>query len=225
MNQHFDAGFELKFLAETGVFEGYASVFHVTDSVNDRISPGAFSESLARFYQEKRWPPLLWQHDATEPMGAWREMYEDSHGLFVKGELFINDIPLAREAYKLLRENVVTGLSIGYRTIESYRDQKSGVRVLTKLDLLEVSLVTFPANDYARVAPQKTIFPGKNMPSEREFEAFLREAGLSRKQAKGLMAHGYKALALPAREASDEGTETVNAIQALTEKIYQLSKS
>jgi phage head maturation protease len=73
----------------------------------------------------------------------------------VKGDLFIKDIAQAKEAYKLLKENVVTGLSIGYRTQESYREQKSGVRVLTKLDLLEVSLVTFPANEMARVSSVK----------------------------------------------------------------------
>lgn len=151
----FDAPFELKFLAETGVFEGYASVFNVVDQVNDKIARGAFKDSLTACNKAGRLPPLLWQHEALEPIGAWREMYEDSHGLFVKGDMFIKDIALAKEAYKLLKENVVTGLSIGYRTQESYREQKSGVRVLTKLDLLEVSLVTFPANDLARVSAVK----------------------------------------------------------------------
>ncbi len=115
----FDTSFEIKFLAETGAFEGYASVFHVTDSVNDRVAPGAFRASIGRFHQEGRLPPLLWQHDTSEPIGAWREMYEDEHGLYVKGELFMHDIPLAREAMKLLKENVVTGLSIGYRGCDS----------------------------------------------------------------------------------------------------------
>src|SRR4051812_19009426 len=154
-HKRFDAGFELKFLAETGTFEGYASVFNVVDSVHDKIAPGAFRDSLAQYHKEGRFPPLLWQHAAEEPIGAWREMHEDSHGLFVKGDLFINDIALAKEAYKLLKENVVTGLSIGYRTKEFHREQKNGVRVLTKLDLLEVSLVTFPANEMARVTGVK----------------------------------------------------------------------
>ena len=194
---HFDGRFELKFLAETGVFEGYASVFNVVDQVRDKIAPGAFRESLAACRKSGRLPPLLWQHEALEPIGAWREMYEDNHGLFVKGDLFINDIALAKEAYKLLKENVVTGLSIGYRTQESHYEKKSGVRVLTKLDLMEVSLVTFPANDQARVIAVKRLFSGGNMPSEREFEAYLRESGLSRRLAKGVIAQGYKALIAP----------------------------
>jgi len=157
MRNKFDATFELKFLAETGVFEGYASVFNVVDSVNDKIAPGAFKDSLAGCRKSGRLPPLLWQHEAQEPIGAWRGMHEDGHGLFVKGDLFINDIPRSKEAYKLLKENVVTGLSIGYRTKEFHREQKGGVRVLTKLDLLEVSLVTFPANELARVTGVKSL--------------------------------------------------------------------
>lgn len=214
----FDTSFELKFLAETGVFEGYASVFNVTDSANDKIVPGAFKESLEIFRQEKRLPPLLWQHDTAEPIGAWREMYEDAHGLFVKGELFVSDIALAKEAYKLLKENVVTGLSIGYRTKQSHRDEKCGVRVLTQLDLLEVSLVTFPANAEARVTGVKRFFGGGNAPSEREFEAFLREAGLSRKQAKGVISQGYKALAAKDLAPDEE------AIRLLRESIQRATQ-
>lgn len=154
-HDQFDAGFEIKLLAATGLFEGYASVFGVVDQVNDKIAPGAFKASLAAWRQKKSFPPLLWQHEAAAPIGAWREMREDGRGLFVKGDLFTKDIPRAQEAYKLLKENVVTGLSIGYRAEESHIERKSGVRVLTKLDLIEVSLVTFPANAEARVTGVK----------------------------------------------------------------------
>lgn len=146
---------ELKFLAEAGQFEGYAAVFRSADNVADRIAPGAFAAALERFRAEGRLPPLLWQHDAAEPIGAWREMREDAHGLFVKGELFLGDIPRAREAYRLLREKVVTGLSIGYRARKSHLDA-GGSRVLTDIDLLEVSMVTFPAHEQARVRRVKS---------------------------------------------------------------------
>lgn len=215
----FDTPFELKFLAETGVFEGYASVFNVTDSTNDMIMPGAFRESLDLFRKEMRMPPLLWQHDTTEPIGVWREMYEDAHGLFVKGELFVSDIALAKEAYKLLKENVVTGLSIGYRTKQSHLDKKTGVRVLTQLDLLEVSLVTFPANEQARVTGVKRFFGAGNVPSEREFEAFLREAGLSRKQAKGVISQGYKAIAVKESDGDDAILRLRASIRQATEEV------
>ncbi|MDH3381901.1 MAG: HK97 family phage prohead protease [Flavobacteriaceae bacterium] len=216
-HSNFDAPLELKFLAETGVFEGYASVFNVTDKVNDKITSGAFKASLQKFRDKGILPPLLWQHNTSEPIGRWVEMYEDKHGLFVKGELFIDDIKLAKEALKLLQEKVVTGLSIGYRVEESYREQKSGVRILTKVDLQEVSLVTFPANEYARVSKIKKPASNENkIPSEREFESLLRNTGLSRRQAKGVIALGYKGLS----PVSDKNAE-LDAIADLKNRMLQ----
>lgn len=217
---HFDHAFEVKLLAEAGVFEGYASVFHVSDSARDRVAPGAFRDSLDLHAQDGRLPPMLWQHDTKQPIGAWREMREDAHGLYVRGVLFVDDIPKAREAYRLLQENVVTGLSIGYRARQSHRDEKSGDRVLTVIDLLEVSLVTFPANDHARIARVKSILQDGDVPSEREFEAFLREAGLSRKQAKGFIAQGYKSLM--SRDAAEDDAEDARLIRHLTDTIRRL---
>lgn len=210
--------FELKFLAETGVFEGYAAVFGVTDKVSDRIAPGAFAASIESCRAEGRLPPLLWQHDPKEPIGVWREMREDAHGLHVKGELFVADIARAREAYKLLRENVVTGLSIGYRAKEAHRE--GATRVLTGIELLEISMVTFPANDFARVRRVKSVLDEGGVPTPKEFEAFLRDAGLSRKQAKGFLAHGYKSLS-PREVAQGEDHEDAlcREIETLAEQI------
>ncbi len=221
MLPQFETPFELKFLNETGVFEGYASVFGVTDSVNDRILPGAFSASLKNFAADGRLPPLLWQHDPRQPIGVWREMREDGHGLYVKGELFVADIPRAREAYRLLRENVVTGLSIGYRARDSHRDDTSGARILTQLDLVEISMVTFPANDMARVKRVKSALQAGAVPTQKEFEALLRDAGMSRKQAKGFIAQGYKSLAQ--RDACAGEDDTAALLQGLADTIRKLT--
>lgn len=147
----FDSPFEVKFYNNSGRFEGYASVFEMTDSASDRVLPGAFAKSLASWKAQGRQPPLLWQHDQSQPIGAWRELREDKRGLYAQGELFVNDIARAKEAYCLLRKKVVNGLSIGYRVKQSARDQKTGVRLLGEVELLEISMVTFPANDAARV--------------------------------------------------------------------------
>lgn len=219
-NQRFDAPLELKFIADTGIFEGYASVFAVTDSTGDRIEKGAFAKSLAEHRNLDRLPPLLWQHDVKQPIGVFREVYEDARGLFVRGELFTGDILRAKEAWKLMREGVVTGLSIGYRARESHRDQKNGVRVLTDIELLEISMVTFPANTLARVACVKAVLASGKLPAPKEFEAFLREAGLSRKQAKGFVSCGYKSLL--SRDAGEGDDTDAAALQALAEKIYSL---
>lgn len=233
MHKQMDSRFEVKFQAESGQFEGYASVFNIVDSAHDRMAPGAFRRSLAEMKTGQRLPPLLWQHDTAQPIGAWREMYEDSHGLFVKGDLFIAEIARAREAYKLMQEKVVNGLSIGYRVRQSHKDQKSGVRVLTDVDLLEVSMVTFPANDSARIMRVKSALATGDVPTEREFEAFLRDAGLSRKQAKALLADGYKSLCVDdhgwrdaAHIAQGDPTNTADctaaALRALTARIRAL---
>lgn len=218
----FDAPLEVKFLSETGVFEGYAAVFGVTDAVNDRIAHGAFAAALDDIRRAGRLPPLLWQHDPAQPIGAWREVREDAHGLWVKGELFVADIPRAREAYRLLRENVVTGLSIGYRTKQSHHDRAAGVRVLTDIDLVEISMVTFPANAEARVRRVKSQIMSEiragALPPPKAFEAILRDAGLSRKQARGLVSRGYKSLSTRDADAGDgtcDADDTAEALLAL----------
>lgn len=178
---------ELKFIGESGTFEGYASVFGNPDSANDIVIKGAFKKSLSIAKKAGRIPPMLWQHDVYSPIGKWDAITEDDKGLFVKGELFVNDIAKAREAHALMKANVVTGLSIGYRTKQSDRDNATGARLLKEVDLLEISLVTFPCNDAARVQAVK------NRPTtEREFEELLREAGFSRNEAKTIIRSGFK---------------------------------
>lgn len=219
-----DTRTELKF-APSGIFEGYAAVFGNIDSANDRIAPGAFTRSLQKCREEGRFPPMLWQHDVQKPIGMWQAMHEDSHGLYVSGRLFTDDIAQAREAYALLKENVVSGLSIGYRTAQSARDAKTGVRLLTELDLLEVSIVTFPANERARIRAVKSQFAAGYVPAEKDVEAVLRDAGFSRKQAKALMAHGYKALA--ARDATEgdeaEDDDIADLIGGLAARLRRLT--
>ena len=226
---HLPAPFEVKFVAETGQFEGYASVFDVTDSVNDRVMRGAFQKSLNAWRDKGAMPPMLWQHDTKQPIGAWREISEDSHGLFVSGELFVDDITKAREAHKLMRESVVTGLSIGYQVKQSYRDAESGERILSELDLLEISMVTFPANQHARVSRVKSLLSAGQIPSQRDLEAFLRQSGFSRKQSKALIAGGYKSMQFSPRDAAkprDAGLRSMDtddaAVRSLTALIHSL---
>lgn len=145
---------ELKFqlIDETLLFsddslEGYASLFDTPDDSGDVIAPGAFSASLAK---RRRGVKLLWQHDATQPIGVWDEIAEDSRGLKVRGRL-LTSLRRGAEAATLLREGAVDGLSIGYRTIASER-LKNGGRRLTEIDLWEVSLVTFPMLSEARAS-------------------------------------------------------------------------
>ncbi|MER5170242.1 HK97 family phage prohead protease [Thioclava kandeliae] len=133
-----------------GRIEGYASLYGLPDQGGDVVSPGAYTDCLARLAQEGRRVAMLWQHDQTQPIGVWEEIFEDGTGLFVRGYL-LEDVARAREARALLEAGAMDGLSIGYRVVRAHRDPQ-GQRILTELDLWEVSLVTFPMLKEARVA-------------------------------------------------------------------------
>jgi HK97 family phage prohead protease len=188
--KHFTSSFELKRVDPGGVFEGYASIFDVIDQGKDRILPGAFRASL-----EKRAPvdiKLLWQHQPAEPIGVLEKIYEDERGLHVKGRLLM-DVRRAREAYALMRAGALDGLSIGYKALKDHISPTSGVRTLEQVDLWEISLVTFPMQDAARIRSFKTAFPDPKIRTIRDFEIFLRDAGgFSRTQAKAVAIHGFQ---------------------------------
>ena len=130
--------------------EGYASLFGTCDQGGDIVAPGAYSRSLERLGNEGGAVKMLWQHDPTQPIGIWDEVREDGRGLFVKGRL-LESVARGREAAALIAAGAIDGLSIGYRTVTA-RKKDTGQRVLTELELWEVSLVTFPMLPSARVA-------------------------------------------------------------------------
>lgn len=179
-------------VADDGTFTGYGSVFGGDpDSYGEIVSKGAFIESLAELAAKERIVPVLWQHRSAEPIGVYDEIAEDEHGLKVKGRLLINDVAQAREAYALLKAGAVTGLSIGYWVRQAAYDEKTGIRTLIKLDLVEVSLVTFPAKDDARVEAVKFKLDRGQLPTKPEFEKALREAfSFSKSQATAIASHG-----------------------------------
>ena len=146
-------GFEIKSLEEDGTFAGYASVFHVVDSQQDVVKPGAFQASLK---SRKALVRLLWQHQWENPIGVIESLFEDRRGLFMKGKLLM-DLAQAREAYSLLKAGVVKGLSIGYSVKQATKHPTTGVRMLHAVDLWEISLVTFPANEAAQITVVKSV--------------------------------------------------------------------
>jgi len=153
--QHISRPLSIKSLGDDGAFAGYASVFDLVDSQNEVVAPGAFARSLAKWRVQGGSPAMLWMHDPTVPIGLWVSLAEDQSGLVVEGRLALGT-QKGREAYELLKMGALTGLSIGYRVIRSQIDSKRKARVLTDVELFEISLVTFPANDAARVSSVKS---------------------------------------------------------------------
>lgn len=137
---------------DAGVFEGYASLFGVVDSANDEVVRGAFADSLRA--RSAAGVKMLWQHKACEPIGSWLSIEEDARGLKVVGQLNLA-VARAREVLALLREGAVDGLSIGFRALRAGLDRNSGVRKLYRIDLWEISVVTFPALAQARISMVK----------------------------------------------------------------------
>ena len=124
--------------------EGYASLWSVADLNRDVTVRGCFAESLrARGVERVR---MLHQHEDA-PVGVWDEMIEDERGLFVRGRV-MDWSAGARFCQALVRAGALDGLSIGFRAVAARRD--GAVRVLTQVDLWEVSLVTFPMLPGAR---------------------------------------------------------------------------
>jgi hypothetical protein len=197
-------------VTDEGGFEGYGSVFGVEDSYGEIVAPGAFSDSLEELGAKKRIVPVLWQHRSDQPIGTYSEIAEDDHGLFVKGQLLIEAVGQASEAHALMKAGAVSGLSIGYWVRESSFDEKTNVRTLTKLDLVEVSLVTFPACDDARVEAVKFKLAHGELPNIREFEKLLREAGFSKSQAAVVANRGLSHLL----RSESEGAAVKDAVQA-----------
>jgi len=187
MSKKYYTQLELKETSDSdGTFVGLASVYNVIDNVDDIVAPNAFNESLATGRKVK----MLWQHRPDKPIGVFTEIKQVTGALEVHGQINLKT-KLGSEAYELLKQGAIDGLSIGYRTIESSYDNDKDVRTIIKADLFEVSVVTFPANEAALVTAVKDFKDWK----PKEVEAKLRDDfDLSREEAKTFMAKGYSAV-------------------------------
>lgn len=207
--KYIDCGFDMKAINDDGTFEGYGSVFGTLDAHKDIIVKGAFSDSLLARKTKGALPSLLWQHRQAEPIGVYTEMYEDDVGLYVKGKLATKTVRGA-EAYELMKMKAITGLSIGGYLSDEVYDSKTGITTVKKVDLWEVSLVTFPSNGDARVASVKTIEELKDLS---DAEHYLRDlGGFSKGQALSFIS---RIKSMHGRSDSDELDEVKNALLAL----------
>lgn len=189
MTETLDFRTDLKTEGDDGVFTGMASTFGNKDQVGDIIEPGAFQKSLAKRPAHRI--KLLAFHNADEPVGVFRDVKETGNGLFVRGKLTL-EVERAREIRALMRDGALDALSIGFRVPKSGAsfDDKRRVRVLKEIDLLEVSVVTFPANEQALISTVKR----DSFTTEREAESALRRIGFSRREAQTVIAKGFRAL-------------------------------
>ena len=201
-----DFDFQINVIEEsTGVITGYGSVFGNIDSWGDVVEKGAFLRTI-----EQRKIPILWQHNSDEPIGLWDEISEDDYGLKMRGHLLIDDVAKAKEAYALVKSGVVNGLSIGYIP-KDYSYDVENYRHISDVNLYEVSLVTFPANEKAIITDIKS--DDLNI---RRAEKALVDAGFSHKLAKTILAKGFKS-AIVRDEQPDQRDADIKTLNSMKE--------
>jgi len=127
-------------------FEGYASVFGNVDAYNDIMQSGAFTktikENLARI-------KVLYMHDSYSVIGRPTKLYEDSNGLGFEAD--ISNTTLGKDVFTLIKDKVITEMSIGYSPIKWSWDEEMEVRTLQEVRLWEISPVTWGANELAGI--------------------------------------------------------------------------
>tara|TARA_R100000654_G_scaffold74062_1_gene107774 strand:- start:31 stop:726 length:696 start_codon:yes stop_codon:yes gene_type:complete len=189
---------------EDGSFEGYASVFNNKDLGNDVIKKGAFLNTIKS--KKPKQIKLLYQHKTDEPIGVIDSLEEDMKGLRVKGRLAMGT-QKGKEAYELMKMGALDSMSIGYKVSpDDYKyDPKKRKRIIKSIDLMEVSLVTFPMNPKAKITKVKLA----DM-TVREIEEHLRDVGCEStsvaKQTASMLYKSYR---------SDGQRDVVNKVQEL----------
>ena len=205
----------IKSAGEDGTVEGYGSVFGVRDNYDDVISKGAFVQSLKDHKAAGTMPAMLWQHDADKPIGIWTEMVEDEKGLRIKGQLAMETVK-GKDAHALLKMGALNGLSIGFMAKEWAYERDTEVRTLTAIDLWEVSLVTFPANEKARVTNVKS---AEELQAPKDAEKALRDAGFSKSDATAFVSRVMRM----GEARSDSANSTVVAMKAADRLLRSLT--
>jgi HK97 family phage prohead protease len=202
---------------DSGLVEGYGSVFGVRDSRGDVVAPGAFAGTLASMRARGFNVPMYLNHGAAMggdnlPAGVWDEIAEDDTGLRVKGRMLGLNTDTGRYRYELAKGGALRGLSIGFitRKADYGKSANQPRRTIKAVDLVEVSLVDDPANPAARVTSLKSARDMREIKTIREFEDFLRdEGGFSHAAARAIAASGFKAKATDPRD--EDGADASNA--------------
>lgn len=204
--------FKAEHVTEEGSFIGIANATGVLDHHHEIVDAGAFKNTIATHKKNGTMPALLWQHFSDQPIGIIKSMEETSVGLEMKAQLLIHDIDKAREAHALLKHNALNGLSIGFMVgrEDLEFDKETEITHITEVDLMEVSVVTFPSNTDSIVTDVKN----RKDWTIREFERFLRDSGrFSRSEAMGIAKHGYDGLIDPDFDLAEQ----VNKFRKLLE--------
>ncbi|MBB4618968.1 HK97 family phage prohead protease [Sphingomonas abaci] len=199
-----DIALDAKSIDDDGNIEGLAVGYGDTDHGGDIVAPGAV------LLEGRKSLPMLLHHDRKRPVGVWTTFDDRADGLHVKGRFGTS--AAAREAREDVRQGIITGLSMGFVTLKRRLEGKS--RHLLQVGLHEISLVTVPMNNRTRITGFKDILGGGELPTVRDFEDHLRDAGFSRSKATAMAAACAPHLrGEPEAKAIDELREFLTALR------------
>lgn len=178
MLDELDFALDAKSIDDDGNIEGIAIGYGDVDHGGDVVVRGAVQ------LEGRKTLPMLLHHDRKRPVGVWTHFDDRADGMHVKGRFSTSSA--GREARDDVRAGIMTGLSMGFITQERRFEGKS--RHLTKLGLHEISLVAVPMNNRTRITGFKDILGAGDMPTVRDLEDYLRDAGFSRAKATAMAA-------------------------------------
>lgn len=170
---HLDLALRFDAPTDAGEFSGYAVIWGERNGHGEIVKRGAFKTSLDQHRAAGTRPVMLWSHDTADIIGVWHEVREDDRGLFVRGQLIMTTTR-GREAYDLLKAGALNGLSIGFRTFKGGETRQNGTRILTGIDVREISLVGMPSAPNARVTSIRS--HGRSVESAAAFIEACRKA-------------------------------------------------
>lgn len=135
----------------TTYIEGYANTV-TKDRVGDSVLPKAFSKSLPEYQKN---PVLLYQHNWDMPIGSVPVLKIDEHGLWIRGK--VSNASDVSDIKTKIQDGTLRTLSIGYNELDSEYDETTKTKIVKELELLEISVVTIPANTEAIFRPVEQV--------------------------------------------------------------------
>lgn len=193
-----------------GFICGYASKFGGIDSYDDTIERNAYDNII-----KGAMPKMFFNHQSwdTVPIGNWTKWDIDNTGLYVEGQLNMA-LQSARDVYEGIKFGSIDGMSVSIRM--SYDDfwyDDDGIRHIKNVQSMrEISVVTFPADDAARIIN----FKSGDMPdfsSVRDVEHYLRDSGFSRSQAVAFISKAKSAFSNERqRDAEDQELSNISSM-------------
>ena len=146
-----------------------------TDRVGDVIETEAWTKGGLDSYLNN--PVILFNHDYNQPIGRAVSLGTNDNGLQLKAKIAKS----AGHVGELIKEGVLGAFSVGFRVKDAeYMTETDGYKI-KDAELLEVSVVTVPANQAA------TFSLAKSFDSENEYEEFKKSFKLNDSEEKHVL--------------------------------------